>query len=414
MNKQILLILFIAAFAVKTSAQQITSITPNTGKRGDVLNLQITGSQVDFTQASNLTVTIFNSATNIKANSVSVISSTQIVARVGIPLNANYQACNVVVGNVPNVSYLQKEAGFTVVNQQGAYPQITSVTPTSGIIGETLDLNITGSATKFMQATQIQGWFYSQGSSTMVVNNVNATSDTTLVANITIPPTTKVGQKRIVLHTSNEGIIFSKPEVEFLAYLGGNVPQLINVTPNGTSPDQPFELTITGLNTNFQASNTYQVKLFNSATQLEANNVQVLSATSIKATVTPSNNLGGGGTFDLKLTERPSLLEWWYYGAISIGVATGKNEVVKTTKSANVLIYPIPTLDEINIDNIGNLKQIEMFTQTGKLTTINFSDIEKHNVGYKFSTKKYGFSPGIYFIKIVHDDKITYRKVLIN
>ncbi|MBP9187751.1 MAG: T9SS type A sorting domain-containing protein, partial [Bacteroidia bacterium] len=106
--------------------------------------------------------------------------------------------------------------------------------------------------------------------------------------------------------------------------------------------------------------------------------------------------------------------EWWYYGAISIGVATGKNEVVKTTKSANVLIYPIPTLDEINIDNIGNLKQIEMFTQTGKLTTINFSDIEKHNVGYKFSTKKYGFSPGIYFIKIVHDDKITYRKVLIN
>jgi len=44
----------------------ITNISPNQGQRGQTLNLQITGNQTTFAQGSNITVTIFNSATAIR------------------------------------------------------------------------------------------------------------------------------------------------------------------------------------------------------------------------------------------------------------------------------------------------------------------------------------------------------------
>ena len=72
-------------------AQQITTVTPDKGERGQTLNLQITGSQTNFTQASSIMVSIFNAATVISANSVSVISNTQLTANITIPNQAAFQ-----------------------------------------------------------------------------------------------------------------------------------------------------------------------------------------------------------------------------------------------------------------------------------------------------------------------------------
>ena len=387
----------------------IVNITPSQGQRGQSLNLQITGSQTNFAQGSNITVTVFNAATAIRANSVAVLSGTNLIANITIPQNANYQLCDVAVSgsNMPNVI---KRSGFSVVNASGKIPKIKSFTPEIAITGQTLDLTITGEGTLFTQASQVQSGFFYQASM-ISVNSVSVINDTTLVSNITVGSNINTGYYPFYVDASQEGRLYS-PGLGLLVYDGGSEPQIVSVNPNGAAIGQTLDLTITGVNVNFsQASGTFVPVFFNGATQLTGNNTTVLTPNMIRTKLVVPNNMNLVGSYDLVLQEFPLGNMFTLQNAFHIGVTTGvDNRKIGKVKS----IYPNPTRDELFIDTEHKILSFGLMNTTGQLVAVKPEDLEEQTNGYRISTLKYGLSPGIYFIRIQTDEGYTYHKILIN
>lgn len=387
----------------------ITNISPNQGQRGQTLNLQITGTQTSFAQGSSITVTIFNSATAIRSNSVAVLSNTHLIANITIPQNANYQLCDVAVSGV-SMPFVSKRSGFTVVNASGKIPKIKSYTPETAILGQTLDLTITGDGTNFTQATQVQASFFTQASN-ITVNNVNVINDTTLVTNITIGQNLNTGYYPFYLDVAKEGKLYN-PGLGLLVYQGGGAPQIVAVSPNAMALGETLNLTITGVNVNFtQASGTYIPMFFNGATQLTGSNTTVLAPNLIRTTLNIPNNLNLIGSYDLLLQELPSGGSLTLQNAISIGVTTG---VQKESIKLVYHIYPNPILDELFIDTKREILSIGLMNITGHFVVVKQDDLVVQTNGYRISTQKYGLSPGIYFLRVQTDEGYIHHKLLIN
>lgn len=387
----------------------IVNITPNQGQRGQTLNLQITGSQTNFAQGSNIAVTVFNAATAIRANSVAVLSGTNLIANITIPQNANYQKCQVSVGG-SGIPFMSKAEAFTVVNSQGVIPKIKSYTPESATNGQTLDLTITGEGTTFMQATQIQAGFFAQASS-ITVNSVNAINDTTVVTNVTIGPTVSNGYYAFYVDVAQEGRLYN-PGRGLLVYQPGGAPQIVSVSPHLTTVGQTLDLTITGVNIDFtQASGTYNAYFFKGATQLSCLNTSVISANQIKTTLSIPINWEFTGYYNLVLRETPADHTIVFDNALYIGpMTTSIKEAFKPTSN----IYPNPTRDELFIDTEHKIISFGLMNTTGQLVAVKPEDLEEQPNGYRISTLKYGLPPGFYFIRIQTIEGYTYHKILIN
>jgi len=387
----------------------ITNISPNQGQRGQTLNLQITGSQTSFAQGSNITVTIFNSATAIKSNYTAVLSNTHLIANISIPQNANYQLCDVAISGV-NMPFVSKRSGFTVVNASGKIPKIKSYTPATAILGQTLDLTITGDGTNFTQATQVQASFFTQASN-IIVNNVNVINDTTLLTNITVGQNLNTGYYPFYIDVAQEGKLYN-PGLGLLVYQGGGAPQIVAVSPNAMAIGETLNLTITGVNVNFtQASGTFVPSFFNGATQLTGSNTTVLAPNLIRTTLNIPNNLNLVGSYDLLLQEFPSGGSLNLKNALYIGVTTG---VQKESLKLAYNIYPNPTHDELFIDTKRDILSFALMNSTGHFIAVKQEDLELQTNGYRLSTQKYGLSPGIYFLRVQTDEGCTYHKILIN
>lgn len=400
------LVMTVFAFA-QTPA--ITNVSPNQGKRGQTLNLQITGTQTNFTQASNIAVTIFNAATAIRANAVSVLSNTSLIANITIPLNAAYQNCDLAV-SASNLPFTYKPEAFAIVNASGKMPAIKSFTPASATIGQTLDLTITGANTNFTQATQVQTYFYSQASS-ITVNNVNVINDSTLITNISVGLNTSVGYYPFHINGSIDGRLNS-PGLGLFVKQPGNTPHLALVTPNAAGIGETLDLTITGVNVDFtQASGTFNAYFFKGATQLTGTNTTVLSPTQIKTTLSIPGDWRLSGAYNLVLQEVPSGNVFNLQNAFYIGITTAiKKEALKLA----YCIYPNPTKDEIFIDTKQEISSVGLMNTTGHFIAVKPEDLFLQTNGYSLSTQKYGLSPGIYFIRIQTDEGYTYHKILIN
>jgi len=404
-------ILFLWAMTFFAFAQgpAIVNVNPNQGKRGQTLSLQITGTQTSFAQGSNITVTIFNSATAIKSNSVAILSNTHLIASVTIPQNANYQLCDLAVSG-SSMPFVSMRSGFAVVNASGKIPKIKSFAPETATAGQTLDLTITGDGTTFSQASQVQASFFAQASN-ITVNNVNVINDTTLVTNITVGQNVNTGYYPFLVDVAQEGKLYSSG-LGLLVYQGGGEPQVVAVTPNGAALGETLNLTITGVNVNFtQASGTFTPVFFNGATQLTGTNTTVLAPNMIRTTLSVPNNMALVGNYDLSLQELPSGNLLSLQNAFNVGVTTG---IKKEALIPTYLVYPNPTNDEIFIDTKQEVSSIGLMNTTGHFIAVKPEDLFRQTNGYSLSTQKYGLSPGMYFLRIQTNDGYTYHKILIN
>lgn len=387
----------------------IVNITPNQGQRGQTLNLQITGSQTNFAQGSNIAVTVFNAATAIRSNSVAILSNTHLIANLTIPQNANYQLCDIAVSGV-NSPFVIKRSGFAVVNASGKIPKIKSFTPETATDGQTLNLTISGDGTLFTQASQVQASFFTQASN-ITVNNVSVIDDTTIVSNITIGSNINTGYYPFYVDASQEGRLYS-PGLGLLVYDGGSEPQIVAVNPKGAAIGQTLDLTITGVNVDFsQASGTFVPVFFNGATQLTGNNTTVLTPNTIKTTLVVQNDMNLAGSYGLLLQEFPLGSTFTLQNAFIIGVTVG----VDNRKIAKInSIYPNPTRDELFIETEHKIISFGLMNTTGQLVAVKPEDLEEQPNGYRISTLKYGLPPGFYFIRIQTIEGYTYHKILIN
>jgi len=239
----------------------IASITPDSGRLGETLNVVVAGES--FTQTSTLSL-----GADIAVNSVTVQSSTQLTANITINASAQPGPRDVTVTLAAGSAVFP--GGF-LVEVPGA-PVITGVSPSSAGLAATVDLAITGSNLDLVTSVDL-----GEG---ITVNSVTTDSATHVTASITIadtaPPTL-----RAVSVTNPSGTATLQEAFQVTV---PESPLVTGTSPRYGSRGQTVEVAIAG--DNFWGASAVA---FRSGTGVEVNSFTVDSETQITASISISD-----------------------------------------------------------------------------------------------------------------------------
>jgi hypothetical protein len=259
-------------FSVMNPVPLISSISPSVIARGKTVTVVVAGSEF----ISGVTGVSFGSGVAI--GTVTVISTTQLSVVVSASKEAVVGSRDVIVTNAsPGGGSATSTGGFSVQNPA---PLLSSVTPASGQLGQSLNVELFGS--------DFLGSASSVDFGTGVA--VNSTSiDSTgnhITANISIASTAVSGYR--IVKVTNIGPGGGVASLANGFTVTNPVPTLVSVTPNEGGKGQTLNLTLAG--TNF-ITGTSSVVL---GVGVTVNSVTVKSATSIlvNISISPSAVIG--------------------------------------------------------------------------------------------------------------------------
>ncbi len=318
-------------------SQQIISVSPTTANAGETLNVTITGRNTSFTQASSTNLFIKNyfsqgSETIIK-NYYNVINDTLINYNLTVQNDAISGNYNFSMQTIDGQSFGLKNALY--VNSPNS-PKILSISPTTANAGETLDVTITGLNTTFTQGSSTDlkienyfkpyqpvdpyGYYFTQGSSSIIQNYFNVTNNNTIVYNISIPNDVIGGFYDFSMYTSDHNQLFGLKNA--LNINSPNSPKILSVSPTSANAGETLNVTITGLNTTFtQGSSTtlnienyfmpyqqvdpYGYYFIQGSSSIIQNNFNVIDNNTIEYNITiPNNAVGGFYDFSMYTNDR--------------------------------------------------------------------------------------------------------------
>lgn len=404
--KKSIVILILLVFPIFVYAQNIVSVSPSSANAGQTLNVTITGNNTQFTQGSGTTVFFTfsqGSGATIVVNSINIISNTSIQANITVPSNAYTGYYHVsVYGIYPGVPALYN--GFYVYGiTPPPPPYLVSINPNNGNAGQTLSVTITGANTHFSQGSGTYVDLYFNQASGTSVNFINIISDSSLSANITVPPTTYTGFYTVSVYSLIDDYISL---INGFYVNGIPPPALVSINPNNAMAGQTLNVTITGANTHFsQGSGTYISFNFNMASGTTVvNYLNILNDTGIQANITvPSGTYNG--LYDVSVYNSID-----GYLTLTNGFIVGNTGIEENENSNHVIIYPNPSKGNIFIDNtfsgnntgfmilIYNMQGILLLQQPSafKKTEINISKLVR----------------GAYILTIGTGNSFIYKKIL--
>ncbi|MEI6595449.1 MAG: T9SS type A sorting domain-containing protein [Bacteroidota bacterium] len=191
--------------AFQVNLPNLSYVTPNYAVRGQTLNVSITGVNTNFTQGSSLAVTFSQGSSTLLVNSVTPITNTTLTANITINPNSLFGMYSLTV-NDPLAGSITKGLAFSV--NAPPTPSLTLITPAKIYSAQTLNITITGINTHFTQGSTSVNFFY-QGSptSTVVVNSLIKSNDTTLVCNTTFNSSAVNGNYDVRVNNSIDGLL---------------------------------------------------------------------------------------------------------------------------------------------------------------------------------------------------------------
>ncbi len=204
-------------------APTINSITPNSSPNNRILDITITGSGTNFTQASSTNFGFFltgSPTTAIHIDSVQTINDVTANLYVTITPNA--------ASNYYTLNYMSVYDGILTSNfiVSPGTPSLLAVVQPFGNRGQTLDVTITGQNTSFMQGSGTNAVSFTQGSGTnIIINSVLPLSDNVLRVNMTIDTVAKLGSYILNVSNSIDGTI-TKVNAFLISHVG--VKEIIN------------------------------------------------------------------------------------------------------------------------------------------------------------------------------------------
>src|SRR5579862_4788784 len=259
----------IVSLGCSSSAQRLldpptlSSISPNSGVQGQSVPITLTGT--NFVAGATIGV----SGLGITVSNTTVVSATQITATFTIAGNAATGAQNVTVTTSGGTSGTQ---AFTV---NLAPPTLTSISPNSGVQGQSVGVTLTG--TNFVAGATI-----GLSGTGITVSNTTVVSATQITATFTIAANAASGVQNVTVTTSGA----TSGAQAFTVNLAP--PTLTSISPNSGVQGQGVAVTLTG--TNFVAGASIGV----SGTGITVSNTTVVSATQITATFTIAGNAPTG------------------------------------------------------------------------------------------------------------------------
>lgn len=253
------------AMSYNNTAPVLSSVTPNTGAQGGIVNVTLAGS--NFIAGSTVAV----SGSGVTPGAVTVVSATQITAAFTIAAAAATGAHNVSVTSANGTS------GAVTFNVTGTPPTLTSVSPNSGSQGASVNVTLTG--TNFVSGATV-----AVAGSGVTSSSVTVVSPTQITATLALAANATVGAHNVTIGTSAG----TSNTAVFNVTAGATAPTLSSVAPNSGAPGTSVNVTLTG--TNFVAGATVAV----SGSGVTASGVTVVSATQITASVTIGASAAAG------------------------------------------------------------------------------------------------------------------------
>jgi Big-like domain-containing protein/ASPM-SPD-2-Hydin domain-containing protein len=310
------------AFQVTTGAAAILSLNPATGGQGTSLTVAVTGSQTNF--ASGITTAVFGGG--ISVTGISVTDGLHATVNISIPNSTATGAYDVSLTTGGEVATIL--GGFTVT---GGGAQLSVVSPPTGTQGTTLNVNLTGVFTSFVNGTSVANF-----GSGITVNSTTVSSSTAAVANITISQTASIGSRTVSVTTGGQVASITGG---FSVLVG--VPTLLTASPAFAQAGSTTNVVITGEFTSF-AQGSSSVTFGSGVT---VNSVTVSSTTQLTANISVASNAT--------------------VGARDITVTTGGE--TETLSSGFSVTAGTPVVTQIN-PNIGNPGTAVTVALTGQYT----------------------------------------------
>ncbi|MFH1148976.1 MAG: IPT/TIG domain-containing protein, partial [Actinomycetota bacterium] len=213
------------AFTVQYPSPTVTSITPSSGNNNgpvNITNLAGTGFR------NGATVKLARGGeSDINATGVTVVSPTQITCSFDLT-GAEPANRDVVVTNDDAKSGMLA-GGFEVRNAR-----IVSVSPTSGVQGQTMNVSIVGADTTFQNTVSVASF-----GAGITVNSTTVSDTTHATANITIAPGAGTGTRDVNVVTGSEtpDPLTGGFEVQYPA------PTVTSITPSSGNNNGPVNIT---------------------------------------------------------------------------------------------------------------------------------------------------------------------------
>lgn len=383
-----------------SSSAGLTAITPSVVSIGQTLNVTVTGTHTHFLSAT--TNTLAFSFTQVSGttvvNSQTVVNDSTIQSNITIPSNVITGNYHVFLNN--NIDGLISLNNGVHVNGINA-PHIASINSAGAQVGQTLNVTVTGVNTHFNQASNTLNFTFSQTSSTTppVINTVNTVNDTSMVLNITVPPTALNGLYYFNLSNSLDGSLSEN------FYVFTNC--FSHFTTSYNQPNNQFTLMLDSITTASAISYSWDfgdgaISTAQAPNHIFANNATYLVCLKIKTTVidscTYSHQIGFDllGNIVLKQTSGFSLNVSPY-----LGITTGVE--VKNYNEKPIILFPNPTNGAVNVfiedsQKLSNA-MITLLSIDGK--TIEQKPCLTESITFNVNE----LATGVYFIKLTSKEK---------
>jgi hypothetical protein len=379
----------------------ILTVNPETVTQGEKLNIEVTGENTDFTQASNLVYFSHeNAVIDVPFFNYTVNSATSMT--IHQPFTIDYPV------GFYNLTIMNTGSGITLTKNNAVYvnPDLTialidSIAPKSGKQGDNITLTVYGTNTNFDNAGVTNFVYLKNGYEQINAKSVNPVNSKTLEAQFDFTYGQSIGLYTLHVNNGLDGTVTKADAFSLLP--GSNAPAIFSVTPDTLETGQTLDIEVTGVNVDFtQGSNS--VSLTQEGLVLYMNFCSANSPTTLSANFTLSNDLPAGNynlsiwnsSIDvLLLADQTMIKEKAFYmkSKLTIGF-----NVIRDDKT---YFYPNPVNDFVHLDRKYEL--VQLFDMKGRKILeakhedlLNVSDLQK----------------GMYIIKLKKGNDFIVKKLI--
>jgi hypothetical protein len=395
-------------FLVGTLAgfSQTIIISPNNANKGQSLPVSITGIGTNFTKGSN-TVTFIRQGTStaqITISGLTVVNNSLMGGLLNTTSAAVAGTYTVRVTNNVN-GIINLVNGFTV-NTTSATPSLIAIAPNTAMQGQSLGVSITGLNTNFSSGSNTVK-FFKQGTESFDFEELyNAPLGSNLLnSQIFVSPFAPLGVYTVGVQNNKDGLVILNNSFTITQ----TNKSLVTLLPNKGLQKQTLNVTITGLNTNFNTGSSSFIFLRQESptSDIEIMNVSASSATSANIQIQINQN-ADTGLYDIVYFNE---LE----GAVLKTNAFNVYEYVTGTPELNkaiAQIFPNPASQIVNITSNQIIKEIQLIDITGRLITNKIPANYQNN--FELDLGDLQVPKGIYVIKITTQAGIITKKIIID
>ena len=260
----------LANLGISAVRPALAAVNPATVPQGSGLDVELAGSHTSFRSGSTVAI----SGADVTASAIRVQSPTLILVHLTATGVAASGFRDVTVSTPRGDGTTETATGLGAVEVVGppAGPTVLSVTPSTGAVGSTEDVTISGGASHF-GGTSVASFINAATGAAdgVTVNHLTVTSPTSAVANITIAPGAAIGVRSVSVQTGGENASNPAGHQFLVTPPAPAIARLTGASPAAGVRGATIDVALSGAGTAF-ASGT-------SLTSVSGTGVKVLSTT---------------------------------------------------------------------------------------------------------------------------------------